>query len=245
MSDISKGQICLEFFKGTDLLTQTLKSAVLHIDRDPATFTYVSSANDTPATLETTATSGYESFSEVAIGNEVLIQLEAFAGAEYLPVINPTILRVQSEDDHLALAEQIEAFADAHRLSGLLTNPLVQVGDQCGLGRGECGGLDRRLVVDEDGGRRTTVIGPNFDSDRTCLYNCSTSEDSARELDAKGCGRFLETVDLVRALAMQLSVGADSIVVEDFSGVVGEDITLSVATRRLTISPRTGKVSHG
>ncbi|WP_129359573.1 MULTISPECIES: hypothetical protein [Micrococcaceae] len=238
-------QYLLEFFKGVDLLGGSSGRVTIDLrDKDPHITLISSDGESNIFPLE--AEDGLETAAEVAIGGELLVQLENYSGAEFIPIVGPTILRVLDGDDAAEFLEHLQEFKESGSIPELLANPLVQVADQCGLGRGDCGGTSRRDITAEDGTQRTTPVGPPFDAAKECTWNCSPDQEMTRELIHAGAARFLEIVDVRRALGAQTRSDIEMRAADGdyLNGSEGSAIPFLVDGKTISVDPRTGKVSR-
>ena len=174
------------------------------------------------------------------------MQLENYSGAEFIPIVGPTILRVLDEDDVAEFLEDLHKFKESGEMPELLANPLVQIADQCGLGRGDCGGIRLREITTEDGMRRTTSVGPPFDEKKGCTWNCSPDQEMIHDLINAGAARFLEIVDVRRALGAQTrnDIELKAVAGDYLNGSEGSIIPFLVDGKTVFVNPQTGKVSR-
>ena len=173
-----------------------------------------------PADVEATATlEGDPALvgEELVLGDDLFVQVEAYAGAAYLPLVGPTLLRVTEPDDVASLAGDLDATA-AGDLPPVLADAQLQLADRCGLGAASCGGPRRRLHVDADGAVRTTPVGPVLGGPSAtadeldaawraaggCTTTCVDPAVVAQLIDARtarpGWTRVLTVLDLLHAM---------------------------------------------
>lgn len=154
---------------------------------------------------------------ELVLGDDLFVQVESYAGAAYLPLVGPTLLRVAEDDDVASLADDLDATA-AGDLPPVLADPQLQLADRCGLGAASCGGPRRRVHVDAAGDVRTTPAGPvlggadatadELDAAWVAAGGCTTTcvdPAIAPALDAArrsqpGWARILTVLDLLHAM---------------------------------------------
>ncbi|MEV4422540.1 daptide biosynthesis RiPP recognition protein [Patulibacter sp. NPDC049589] len=96
---------------------------------------------------------------ELVAGPDLFVQVEAYAGAAFLPIVGPTLLRLAGADDVAALRDDLDATARGS-VPPVLGDPQLQLADRCALGGRPCGGPRHRLHIDADGAVRTTPCGP-------------------------------------------------------------------------------------
>lgn len=154
---------------------------------------------------------------ELVLGDDLFVQVESYAGAAYLPLVGPTLLRVAEDDDVASLAADLDATA-AGDLPPVLADPQLQLADRCGLGAPSCGGPRHRLHLAADGTVRTSPVGPALGGpDATaaelhaawhaaggCTTTCvdpavGPALDAARR-ERPGWGRVLTVLDLLHAM---------------------------------------------
>jgi hypothetical protein len=151
--------------------------------------------------------------SEIAFDDDLFVAVERYSGAEFLPISGPMVLRVLDGADLEALLTDARATDRDGVISELSAHPYVHVADQCALGRGTCAGLDGRTVVTQSGDALTTVIGRagHPGSDGACAHHCTTAEveealGALSVEDRRLLARYLETLDVTRALAQRHQV---------------------------------------
>ena len=101
-----------------------------------------------------------EPVGEISVGDDVFVQLQDYATAEYMSLIGPTILRLTSEVDLEVYLQDLDASVGEGRFPEYLIHPAVQLADPAGL-RGVVvdDGVDVRLHLDRDGRWSTSACG--------------------------------------------------------------------------------------
>jgi hypothetical protein len=151
---------------------------------------------------------------EIGIGDDLLVQIESYATAEYLPIVCPTAISLVDRTDLRLLLEDAAIALDSGRFPDHLLNPLVTFVDLGPLLE-YCPGVSTvipRLYVQDDdvfsgpGIRRVEVIGAGLvPSASTPLADFL--EDALVQVDRQSehARRFIEATMAVRLASQRIN----------------------------------------
>ncbi|MFT4034886.1 MAG: hypothetical protein QM679_04870 [Patulibacter sp.] len=199
----------LALFRGTRSLGDD-QAAALRLDLPAMRFTATPAVGDAVEARCDHLDGELVESSEIAFDDDLFVAVERYSGAEFLPISGPMMLRVLDADDLAALLDHARAADRDGALGEMAMHPYVHVADQCGLGRGSCGGTAHRTFVTAQGEEFTTVVGAAPHGGDDCASRCQTPE--VREALAALAphermliARYLEVLDVARALAQRYS----------------------------------------
>ncbi|PID97212.1 MAG: hypothetical protein CSA84_00255 [Actinomycetales bacterium] len=149
---------------------------------------------------------------ELSLGTTFFVQVQKYAVSEYLSILGPTLVRVDDGDDLACFM----ADADRARAEGVfpayLTNPVIQLGDQCALGAtSDHDGPAWRLHVRADGTCSTSSSGSALGSVTSSLeelsYEWRRRNEASRQPCAVALGDRICEEDRVAMLSSRPWIG--------------------------------------
>ncbi|PZE40733.1 hypothetical protein DEJ21_01930 [Curtobacterium sp. MCSS17_006] len=133
---------------------------------------------------------------EVRLGDDLIIQFQNYAVAEFLSFPGPTVLVPQTGRDLEAFAANLTTARASGVFPDVLTDPQVVIGDRCAWVGGTVPLEPDFVFVAEDGTVSSSPWGPQFG--RLADGEFSPETDSAERSGPDGALHFLQAVEALR-----------------------------------------------